>query len=329
MAYISIVTACYNEEENVQLLYERVKSVFESLPQYRYEHIFIDNASTDQTVPILKQIAATDHNVKIIVNSRNFGHIRSPFFGLMQAKGDAVISLVCDFQDPPELLPIFLAKWKEGNKIVVGVKKTSDEQWLIKSIRKTYYKIIEKIANTRQIKNYTGFGLYDRQVMEILKTFDDPYPYFRGMIAEVGFNVAEVPYHQPFRHKGFTKNNFVTLYDMAILGITSYSKLPIRLAILAGLICAAVSLFMAVAFLILKLLFWQHFSLGVAPMLIGMFFFSSVQLFFIGLLGEYVAAIHTHVQKRPLVVVQEKINFNEPLVEVLNVKSENHLYAES
>ncbi len=315
MAYISIVTACFNEEENIEKVYERVKAQFDLLPQHTYEHIFIDNASTDKTVAMLKNIAKNDHNVKIIVNSRNFGHIRSPFFGLMQAQGDAVISVVADLQDPPELIPAFLAQWEAGFKIVVGVKQTSDEHWLMSQIRKNYYRLISKIANTKQIKNFTGFGLYDREVMDVLKTFDDPYPYFRGMIAEVGFNIAEVPYHQPHRHKGFTKNNFVTLYDMAILGVTSYSKLPIRLAILAGFICAALSLLTAIGFLLLKLLFWEHFSVGVAPMLIGMFFFSSVQLFFIGLLGEYVAAIHTHVQKRPLVVVQERINFTEPVTQ--------------
>lgn len=316
MAFISIVTACYNEEENVQHLYERVRNVFCSLSHHRYEHIFIDNSSTDKTVAILKQIAAQDKNVKIIVNSRNFGHIRSPFFGLMQAKGDAVVSLVCDLQDPPELLPEFLAKWEEGNKVVVGIKQSSDEQWVLSQIRKLYYRLIAKISNTKQIKNFTGFGLYDREVMDILKSFDDPYPYFRGMIAEVGFDVAEIHYHQPVRHKGITKNNFVTLYDMAMLGITSYSKLPIRLAIFGGFICAAVSFLIAVCFLILKLLFWNYFTVGVAPILIGVFFFSSIQLFFIGLLGEYIAAVHTHVQKRPLVVVQEKINFNNQPAEL-------------
>jgi glycosyltransferase involved in cell wall biosynthesis len=327
MAYISIVTACYNEEENAQLVYERVKAVFATMPQHQYEHIFIDNASSDKTVSILKKIAAQDKNIKIIVNSRNFGHIRSPFFGLMQAEGDAVVSIVCDLQDPPELLTEFIAKWEAGNKIVVGVKHSSDEHWLMNRFRRTCYHLMAKIANTKQIKNFTGFGLYDREVMDVLRTFDDPYPYFRGMITEVGFNVAEIPYHQPTRHKGFTKNNFVTLYDMAMLGMTSYSKLPIRLAILAGFVCATISFFTAVVFFLLKLMFWEHFSIGVAPMLIGMFFFSSIQLFFIGLLGEYVAAIHTHVQKRPLVVVQERINFDEPLKVVSNAHTETKSYA--
>ena len=221
MALISIMTACYNEEDNVEEIYRRVKDVFAALPQHQYEHIFIDNASQDNTVSLLKKIAAQDKNVKLIVNSRNFGHIRSPFFGLMQAKGDAVMSLVCDLQDPPELIPDFIRQWEQGHKIVIGVKQTVEENWFMKKIRRFYYHLITKIASEKQIKNYTGFGLYDKQVIDALRKFDDPYPYFRGMIAEIGFDVAEIPYHQPSRKKGFTKNNFFTLYDMAMLGVTS------------------------------------------------------------------------------------------------------------
>lgn len=309
MSFISVMTACYNEEENVEVVYERVKNIFAAHSEYTYEHIFIDNASTDRTVDILKSIAAVDKNVKIIVNARNFGHIRSPFYGLMQAKGDAVISLVCDLQDPPELLPEFLKKWEQGYKIVVGVKATTAENKIMRFIRQFYYKLIANISTSKQIVNYTGFGLYDRTVIDTLKQFKDPYPYFRGMIAEIGFDVAEISYHQPPRNRGFTKNNFYTLYDMALLGITSYSKAPMRLATLTGFACALLSFFIAFIYLILKVIFWNVFTAGTAPIIIGLFFFTGVQLFFIGLLGEYISSIHTHVQKRPLVIVKETINF--------------------
>lgn len=310
MPLISIVTACYNEEANVEELYHRVKAILEKIPDYQYEHIFIDNSSSDNTVSILKSLAVHDDRVKIIVNARNFGHIRSPFYALMQAKGDIVFSLVADLQDPPELIPEFLKKWEAGYKIVVGVKQSTIENFLLAKARRFYYHLISQISTSKQIKNFTGFGLYDKRVIDILREFDEPYPYFRGMISEIGFDIAEISYHQPPRKKGFTKNNFFTLYDMAMLGITSYSKLPMRIATMAGFACALGCLLIAFIFLILKLLFWQHFTVGVAPTLIGMFFFASIQLFFVGLLGEYVASIHTHVQKRPLVVVKEKVNFD-------------------
>ena len=207
-------------------------------------------------------------------------------------------------------MPKFIEQWEKGHKIVVGIKETTDEQRFMHWIRKFYYQLIAKIAATKQIKNYTGFGLYDKEVIEALKLFDDPYPYFRGMIAEVGFDTAYISYHQPTGQKGRTKNNFFTLYDMAMLGMTSYSKVPIRLVTGVGFICAALSFLMALIFLILKLIFWYHFSVGIAPILIGLFFFAGVQLFFVGILGEYITAIHTHVQKRPLVVVKETVNFD-------------------
>lgn len=310
MKLISIVTACYNEEENVDEIYAQVKAQFALLPQYRYEHIFIDNASTDKTVVRLKAIAAGDPQVKVIVNTRNFGHIRSPYHALLQAKGDAVISIVADLQDPPNYIPQFLQKWQEGFKVVVGVKPSSQEGFIVASLRRYCYTIFAKLASVKQIKNFTGFGLYDQGVLSILRTFEDPYPYFRGMIAEIGFDVCEIPYHQPIRSKGLTKNNCYTLYDMAMLGLTSYSKVPMRLATMLGFVLGTVSLLVSVVFLILKLCFWDRFGLGVAPILIGVFFFSSVQLFFIGIMGEYIAAIHTHVQKRPLVIEKERVNFD-------------------
>lgn len=312
MKLISIVTACYNEEENVEELYQQVKAVFSQLPQYQYEHIFIDNASTDKTVAILKRIAEKDKNVKIIVNSRNFGHIRSPYHGLLQAQGDAVISIVADLQDPPEMIKEFIRKWEEGYKIAIGVKPKSEESRWMFAIRRVGYYWIGRIADLKLIRNFTGFGLYDKQVLTVLRSYEDPYPYFRGMIADVGFDIAEIPYHQPKRKQGVTKNNFYTLYDMGMLGITSYSKIPLRLAVMLGFFLATVSFIFSILFLVLKLIFWDRFNAGMAPVLIGLFFFSSVQLFFIGLLGEYIASINARVMKRPLVVEKERVNFTPP-----------------
>lgn len=309
MKLISVVTPCYNEEDNVEEIYRQVKEVFNNLPNYRYEHIFIDNASNDKSVEILKQIASNDKNVKIIVNSRNFGHIRSPYHGILQAQGDAVIFIVSDLQDPPIIINDFIQKWEEGYKIVIGVKPESEESRWIFAIRRLGYHWIGRIADVKLIKNFTGFGLYDKNVITILRSYDDPYPYFRGMIADIGFDIAEVPYNQPKRKRGVTKNNFYTLYDIGMLGITSYSKIPLRLAAMAGFFLGALSLVVSGVFFILKLIYWDRFTAGMAPVVISLFFFSSVQLFFIGLLGEYVSSINTRVMKRPLVVEKERINF--------------------
>jgi len=309
MKLISIVTPCYNEEENVEELYQQVKNVFNGLKDYTYEHIFIDNASTDKTLEILKRIAHQDKNVKIIVNSRNFGHLRSPFYAMLQAKGDAVIPLSADLQDPPSLIPEFIKKWEEGFKIVVAVKKESQESRIMFNLRKLYYNLISKLSEVELIKNFSGFGLYDRKIIEILRNLNDPYPYFRGLIAEIGFEKAIIEYVQLKRKKGKTKNNFYTLYDLAMLGLTSYSKVPLRVATLCGFIMSIVSLLVALGYFIYKILFWQRFSLGIAPLIIGLFFFSSVQLFFLGLLGEYIGAIYTQVLNRPLVIEKERINF--------------------
>lgn len=311
MPLISIVSGCYNEEENVKELYQRIKAVFKNLPQYRYEIIFIDNASEDKTVEVLKSIAEEDKDVKIIVNARNFGHIRSPYHALTQAKGDAIIAMASDLQDPPELIKGFIKKWEEGYKIVVGVKSDTQETFLMKFVRHLYYKFVTKIADTKLVKNFTGFGLYDKKIIDILKKIDDPYPYFRGLIAEIGFEIVGVPFYQQQRKKGITKNNFYTLYDMAMLGITSHSKIPIRLATIFGFSLSVLSLIIALIFFVLKLLFWSKFSFGLAPILVGVFFFASIQLFFIGLLGEYIAAIHVQVLKRPRVIEKERINFDK------------------
>lgn len=309
MKLISVVTPCYNEEENIEEIYAQVKEVFNDLPHYQYEHIFIDNASSDQTVDKLRQIAAQDKNVKVIVNSRNFGHIRSPYHGLLQANGDAIILIVADLQDPPDMIYHFIQKWEQGYKIAIGIKPKSEESRLMFTIRKLGYHWIGKIADVRLIKNYTGFGLYDKEVITILRSYDDPYPYFRGMIADIGFDIAEIPYHQPQRKRGTSKNNFYSLYDIGMLGITSYSRIPLRMAVMAGFFLGGLSLLASFIFFVLKLIYWDRFSAGVAPIVISLFFFSSVQLFFIGLLGEYVASVNTRVMKRPLVVEKERINF--------------------
>ncbi|MCE0522576.1 MAG: glycosyltransferase family 2 protein [Methylacidiphilales bacterium] len=306
---ISVVSGCFNEEENVRECYEQVKKVFQEIGRYRYEHIFIDNASRDGTVAILRQIAAKDKNVKVIVNARNFGHIRSPYHAMVQARGDAVISVVSDLQDPPELIKEFIRKWEEGFLVVIGVKADSDESPLFFTIRRLYYEMVSRLAEIELNKNATGFGLYDRRFIAILAEIDDPYPYFRGLVSEIGFPTAKIPYHQPVRKRGITSNNFYRLYDMAMLGITNHSKVPLRLATMLGFAVSFLSLLVAVAYLICKLLFWDKFSLGLAPLVIGLFFFGSVQLFFIGILGEYIGAIYTQVQKRPHVVELERINF--------------------
>ncbi|MFZ4740810.1 MAG: glycosyltransferase family 2 protein [Bacteroidales bacterium] len=310
---ISIFTPCYNEEDNVEILYNEVKKVFEQLPQYDYEHVFIDNNSLDKTVEILKRIANQDKKVKIIVNARNFGHIRSPYYGLLQVTGDCVISVVADLQDPPELIPEFLKKWEEGYKIVTAVKKKSRENPLMFLLRKIYYNILAKFSEGEQIKNFTGFGLYDKSFIDVIRKIDDPYPYFRGLISEVGFQTISVEYTQPKRLHGKTKNNFYTLYDVGMLGFVNHSKLPLRLASFIGFTVALISLFVAIAYFVYKLVYWDDFKVGTAPLIIGLFFFSSIQLFFIGIIGEYIGAIHTQVRKRPLVIEKERINFDETL----------------
>jgi len=306
---ISVVSGCYNEEENVRDCHEQVKKVFADIGTYRYEHIFIDNASRDMTAAILREMAAADKNVKVILNARNFGHIRSPYHGVVEARGDAVIYLASDLQDPPELIKEFLKKWEEGFRVVIAVKNNSEESPLFFAIRRTYYGLVSRLAEIDLQKNFTGFGLYDRRFVDIVAEIDDPYPYFRGLVSEIGFPLAKIPFHQPLRKRGITSNNFYSLYDMAMLGITNHSKVPLRLATMIGFLVSFLSLCVAFGYFIFKLLYWDSFQLGLAPLEIGLFFFASVQLFFIGILGEYIGAIHTQVQKRPHVVELERINF--------------------
>jgi polyisoprenyl-phosphate glycosyltransferase len=306
---ISIVTPCFNEEGNVEAVYEKVKGVFAGLPEYRYEHLFIDNASKDRTAEILRELAAKDSNVKVILNTRNFGHIRSPFHGILQATGSAVILIVADLQDPPEMIVDFIREWKKGFKVVLGVKTSSEESPVMFFIRKAYYDFVTRVSDSELTKNNTGFGLYDRIVVEELRKIGDSYPYFRGLISELGYPASKIEYRQPSRKRGVTSNNFYRLYDIAMLGITSHSKVPLRIATMLGFAMSLVGFGLAVVFLIAKLVFWNQFQLGLAPMLIGIFLFASVQLFFIGILGEYIGAIHTQVLKRPLVVEKERIGF--------------------
>lgn len=310
---ISVFTPCFNEEGNVEELYQRVKAQFDDVlaDRYEYEHVFIDNASTDNTVPILKRLASADKRVKIIVNAANFGPVRSPFYGFKQCYGDAVFFMVADLQDPPELIPDFIAKWEEGHKVVVAVKNKSKENPIMYGIRKLFYTMVRKMSETPLIDNFTGFGLYDKSFMEIIRTNDDPYPYLRGFVTEFGGDIATIYFTQPVRKHGKTKNNFYSLWDQAMLGFVNHSKIPLRLATFTGFIIAGLSLLVALFYLIYKLCFWYEFQLGNAPLVIGVFFFSAVQLIFIGILGEYIGAIHTQVRKRPLVIEKERINFDE------------------
>ncbi len=309
MALISVVTPCFNEEDNVDEFHRRVVAVFERWPQHRLELLFIDNASSDRTSERLRALAAADARVKVILNARNFGHVRSPMHAVLQASGDAIIAMAADLQDPPETITAFIEGWERGYRKVVAVKPVSQEHSLMFGLRRLYYGTLNRISEIPLLENFTGFGLYDRSVIEYIRKLDDPYPYFRGLVSEVGFDTLIVEFDQPRRLRGVTKNNFYTLYDIAMLGITNHSKLPLRIATIGGFAMSGLSLLVAFGYTIYKLVFWDEFAVGQAPLVIGLFFLFSVQLFFIGLLGEYVLAIHRHVLKRPLVVEKERINF--------------------
>lgn len=310
---ITVLTPCYNEAENVRALYDRVRAVFEPLSDYRYEHVFIDNASTDDTVAILRDIAAGDRRIKVIVNTRNFGHVRSPYHALLQCRGDAVIGMAADLQDPPELIPAFLEKWREGYKVVLGIKSASEESAAMFAIRRIGYGVIDRLSEVKQVRNCTGFGLYDKAFVSVLRRLPDPYPYFRGIVAELGFRYSTVPYTQPKRTRGITKNNLYMLYDLGIQGIVNHSKIPLRLATIVGFCSSVASLMAALVYFVMKMLFWYDLPIGIAPLIIGLFCVASVQLFFLGVLGEYVGSIYTQVRNRPLVVEEERINFDDDL----------------
>lgn len=306
---ISIVTPCYNEEANIDELYQRIVDVMARL-DYDYEHIFIDNCSTDNSLVKLRALAAQDKRVKLILNARNFGHIRSPYYALLQARGDAAVLIASDLQDPPEMIEEFVKKWEEGFKTVMAVKPESEESRLMFIARRIYYRFVTRISEVPLVQNATGAGLFDRAVLDILKKIDDPYPYFRGLLCEIGFPIATVPFKQPRRMRGITKNNFYTLYDIAMLGITNHSKVPLRLMVIGGAMLAGFSLLAAFGFLIAKLVFWDSFQMGIAPLLISLFFFSSVQILFLGMLGEYLGSVHTKIRNMPLVIESERVNFD-------------------
>lgn len=308
---LSIVTPCYNEQDNVEELYRRVQIAVELLRQkYNFEFIFIDNHSTDNTVKLLRDLATNDSCVKVIVNTRNFGHIRSPYYGILQSTGVATIYLASDLQDPPELIPEFIQWWEQGYKLVMATKPVSQGSKLMHKFRQSYYRTLDGISDITLVPDSTGFGLYDQKVLEELRRIDDPYPFLRGLICELGHEVKTIPFNQPRRLRGLSKNNIYTLYDIAMLGIVSHSKVPLRIASFFGFVVSVLCFVGAIGYLIAKLIFWESIPLGIAPLMIAMLFMFGINMLFIGLLGEYVASIHTYVQKRPVVVEKERINFD-------------------
>jgi glycosyltransferase involved in cell wall biosynthesis len=310
MKKISIVTPCFNEEINVELIYSKVKEQFDLfLFEYDYEHLFIDNASTDGTVKILKSIASRDDRVKLILNARNFGPVKSPYYGLLQADGDAVMLIVADLQDPPELIPKFVNAWKNGSNVVVGVKPSSKESKFMFLIRRIYYKLLKSISDIDMIENYTGFGIYDKSIIDEIKNYNEPYPFFRGLVCEVASGIHVIEYVQPARINGKSKYKFYDLYDVAISGLTAHSKLPLRLATFAGFLVGVISFVLAFVYFVLKLLYWDEFPFGLAPLLIGLFLFGAIQLVCIGMLGEYLLSILNYSKNRPLVKERERVNF--------------------
>lgn len=314
MKKISVLIPCYNEIENVEPISQAVTGILESqLPQYDYEVLFIDNASTDGTRDKLEKICAENKKIKAIFNVTNFGQFNSPFYGLCQTTGDCTIGMSCDFQDPPELIPILVKEWEKGHKIVSGIKSSSKESGVIYFLRTVYYKLIKNMSSVRMIEHFTGFGLYDKTFIALLKELNDPIPFIRGIVAEYGegFNLKEIEYEQPKRRAGKTHNNFYTLYDAAMLSFTSYTKAGLRLATFLGFICSAVSIIVAIIYTIMKIMNWDNFSAGTAPLTIGVFIIGGIQLFFIGLIGEYILNINTRVIHRPIVVEEKRINFDE------------------
>ena len=310
MKKISVLIPCYNEEENVVPISEAViKTLQKDLPEYDYELVFIDNDSQDHTRSLIRQLCDENPKIKAIFNARNFGQFNSPYYGMLQITGDCVIEMVADFQDPVELIPQYVHEWEKGYKIVIGIKTSSKENRLMYWLRSCYYKTIKKLSDVEQIEHFTGSGLYDRDFIEVLRNLDDPTPFLRGIVAELGFKIKQIPYEQPKRRAGETKNHFYQLYDAAMLSITSYTKAGLRLATIFGSICSLISMVVAVVYLVMKLMYWDRFPAGMAPVLIGMCFLGSVQIFFIGLMGEYILSINARVMKRPLVIEEERLNF--------------------
>ncbi len=312
MKKISVLIPCYNEKENVKPMSEAVVKIMnDELPRYDYEIVFIDNDSTDGTRDILREICRNNPKIKAIFNAKNFGQFNSPYYGLLQVTGDCAIQMCCDFQDPVELIPKYVKEWENGYKIVIGIKAKSKENPVMRFLRTCYYKLIKAMSDVEQIEHFTGSGLYDRDFIEVLRDLDDPIPFMRGIVAELGFKRKEIPYEQPKRRAGKTHNNFYSLYDAAMLSITSYTKIGLRIATFVGVGVGVVSFILGVVYFILKLLYWDRFPAGTAPILLGMLFLGSVQLFFIGFIGEYVLSINKRVMHRPLVIEEERINFDK------------------
>lgn len=309
---VSIVIGCYNEQENIRAITSAVDAQMRELPQYDYDILCIDNCSTDNTRPLLREICAENKKVKAIFNVRNFGQFNSPFYALLQTDGDCVIKLCADFQDPVEMIPVFLKHWEEGYQIVYGVKTTSQENHMMYRLRTLYYKLIRKFSSIDQIEHFTGFGLYDKKFIDVLRDLDDPTPFLRGIVAELGGKKIAIPYEQPKRKAGRSHNNWYTLYDAAMLSFTSYTKIGLRMATFLGAGIAVISTIIALVYLVMKLINWNRFIAGTAPLVIGMFFLGAVQLIFLGIIGEYILSINQRIMNRPLVVEQERINFDVP-----------------
>lgn len=302
----------YNEEENVELMYQALKDTFKNdLPNYQYEILFIDNKSQDNTRKLIRKICEKDKNVKAIFNTQNFGQFNSPYYGLINTTGECTISVAADFQDPVEMIPKFVKEWENGYKIVIGIKNKSQESKIVYFLRSLYYKLIKKFSEVEQIEHFTGFGLYDKKFIKILKDLDDPEPYLRGIVSELGFERKEIPFEQPKRERGKSSNNWYKLYDGAMLGITSYTKIGLRIATILGFMVSFLSIIVALVYLVLKLCMWDSFQAGIAPLIIGVFLLGGLQIFFIGFLGEYILKINQRLMHRPLVIEEERLNFNE------------------
>lgn len=307
---ISIVTPTYNEDQNIEKLIFEIKKIMNSLQsQYDYEHIVIDNSSKDNTINILKKNAKVNKNLKVIINSRNFGHIRSPFYGLLQAKGDAVIFFNSDFQDPPELITEYIKSWEKGYRITLGQKTKTNEFFIIKYLKRFYYRLLNSVSRINLPLDTTGSGIYDQKVIEQLRKIKDPYPYLRGLVAEIEEEINFIQFEQPKRLRGETKSNFFTYYDYVLLGFIKHSSMPLRLVIFFGFVSSLLSFISAFIYFFYKLIFWESFEIGIGPIIIGMFFFFSVLTFIIGLIGEYILSILSYSRNLPLVIEKERINF--------------------
>jgi glycosyltransferase involved in cell wall biosynthesis len=305
---ISIITPTYNEKDNINELCEKISKEMSNL-DYDYEHIVIDNHSNDGTIDKLKEKASKDPNLKLIINTRNFGHIKSPIYGMLQSKGDAAILMSADFQDPPEMISKYILEWEKGFEVVLGQKESSEEKSIINFFKKLFYKLIKSISEVPLMLDTTGAGLFDRKIIEQIRNIDDPYPYFRGLISEVTSNIKLIKFDQPKRKFGKTKNNYYTLYDIGILGIIKHSKIPLRIMTFVGFFTSLISIFISLVFLIRKIFFWESFELGIAPLIVGLFGIASIQIFLLGFIGEYVMNILTQTRKLPLVIEKERINF--------------------